>query len=378
MTIPEEGSSYNRYPPSVLIGTAVLFIVTSIGSVGLRFYSRFISRAKLGIDDWITLPVMVICLALSVTQIVATTAGGLGSHLELVDGQLRYPARFYVYEKTRYAYEVIGAFCLGVTKVSVLLFFRRLFPIRVFCIINNILICITLAWCIAYTVATAVRCSPVSTFTDRFETEYNFFCVGDYQLFLLSYTASDLALDITIFLLPVPMVWRLQMPWRQKLAVAGIFLLGSITVASSITRIIVYHWAIYFAKAEPRRWDLDITWNSADLLFWNLAENAVGLLGCSLPSYAPLFKNMLQSRKNKGDVSPPRGAYQKQKTLFTPYTWWSDDQTWIHVNGGPTPSRGFGTTLESIPQHRIMVDREFHIDCTEGTSRENGISRGDR
>ncbi|KAI0592816.1 hypothetical protein F4775DRAFT_599290 [Biscogniauxia sp. FL1348] len=347
MTIPEEGSSYNRYPPSVLIGTAVLFIVTSIGSVGLRFYSRSISRAKLGIDDWITLPVMVICVALSVTQIVATTAGGLGSHLELVDGRLRYPMRFYVYEKTRYAYEVIGAFCLGVTKVSVLLFFRRLFPVRAFSIINNVLIGITLAWCIAYTVATAIRCSPVSTFTDRFETEFNYFCVDEYQLFLLSYTASDLALDIIIFLLPVPMVWRLQMPWRQKLAVAGIFLLGSIQSLTLIGS------AIYFAKAEPRRWNLDITWNSADLLFWNLAENAVGLLGCSLPSYAPLFKNILQSRKNKGD-------------------------TWIHVDGGPTPGRSYGTTLESIPQHRIMVNREFHIDCTEGTSRENGgISRSE-
>ncbi|KAI5921183.1 hypothetical protein F4810DRAFT_379274 [Camillea tinctor] len=371
MTIPEEHPIYNRYPPSVLIGTAVLFMITSIGSVGLRFYARYISRAKLGIDDWITIPVMVICVALSAVQIVATTAGGLGTHLELVDGELRYPTRFYVYEKTRYAYEVISAFSLGITKVSVLLFFRRLFPVRCFCIINNILIGVTLAWGIAYTVATAVRCSPVSTFTDRFEAEYNYFCVEEYAIFLLSYTGCDLALDIIILLLPVPMVWRLQMPWRQKLAVAGIFLLGSVTVASSATRIIVYHWAIFFAKAEPRGWILDITWNSTALLFWNLAENAVGLLGCSLPSYAPLFKNILQSRKNKGDLSPVQGPQQKQETYLMPYTWWPDDQTLIQVDGGLMSYQGYETTLESIPHHRIMVNREFHVDCIEGTSIES-------
>ncbi|KAI1496309.1 hypothetical protein F5X99DRAFT_424791 [Biscogniauxia marginata] len=294
MSVPYEDPNYNPYPPSVLIGTAVLFMITSILSVGLRFYARFLGQTPLGIDDWITIPSMVTCRFIGnanhCSYLTATTAGGLGSHQELVGGELSHTTKLYIYEKTRYAYEVIGSFGLCITKLSVLFFFRRLFQVRPFYIVNNILIGVTIAWGIAYTVSTASQCTPISTIWDRLETEYRYFCLDIFSFYLLSYAASDLMLDLIIFTLPLPMLWQLRMPWRKKLAVAGIFLLGSIAIASSITRVVVYNWAIFFARAEPQLWSINTTWYSTGLLFWHLAENAVGLLSCCLPSYAPLFQ----------------------------------------------------------------------------------------
>ena len=42
-----------------LEATAVIFAVLPVVAVGLRFYARSISNAKLGIDDWLMIPAMV-------------------------------------------------------------------------------------------------------------------------------------------------------------------------------------------------------------------------------------------------------------------------------------------------------------------------------
>ena len=45
---------------------------------------------------------------------------------------------------------------------------------------------------------------------------------------ILAYGVTDLLTDMMILSLPVPMVWRLQMEARRKVAVSALFLLGSL------------------------------------------------------------------------------------------------------------------------------------------------------
>ncbi|KAI1660725.1 hypothetical protein F4813DRAFT_348153 [Daldinia decipiens] len=293
MSNPYFNPNYNPYSQPVLIGTGILFIFIPILSVGFRFYARSISSAKLGIDDWITIPSMVICIVLSIIQIIATTVGGLGTHQILVNGQIVHTEQLYVFEKTRYAYQLLGTIGLWVIKLSVLLFYRRIFSIRAFRMVNNVFIGLTTAWGIAFTFMVAFQCVPVSTFWDKFEIEYGAACIK-VQPFYLSLAISDLILDASIFVIPMPHVHRLKMPWKQKIAVAGIFLLGSVVVAIGITRAVIFGWVISFTTAQPVVYFSDITWYTSGTLFWHLVENVVGLLGCCLPIYAPVFKRLTQ------------------------------------------------------------------------------------
>ena len=54
----------------------------------------------------------------------------------------------------------------------------------------------------------------------------------------LSLLYTDVFADVTILLLPIPMVWSVQMPRQKKIAVAGILMLGAAVCAISITRVI--------------------------------------------------------------------------------------------------------------------------------------------
>jgi hypothetical protein len=45
---------------------------------------------------------------------------------------------------------------------------------------------------------------------------------------------SDAATNLMIWVMPMPMVWRMRLSWRRKLAVVGILMIGSMYVASQV------------------------------------------------------------------------------------------------------------------------------------------------
>ncbi|KAI0805732.1 hypothetical protein GGR55DRAFT_680932 [Xylaria sp. FL0064] len=335
--------SYNPYPSPVLIGTAILFIIVSLGAVSLRFYARLSTAARLGIDDWLVLPAVTLCVAIAIVQIIAATAGGLGGHQKLDEhGQPGHTPQLYIYEKTRYAYEVIGAAGLCLIKLSVLFFFRRIFRVRVFILVNNVVIGLTAAWGIAYVFALAFQCVPPSTLWNKLESEYGANCVMVLP-FYLSFAFTDLILDVIIFILPVPHIYNLVMPTRQKFGVASIFFLGSLVVAIGIVRTVIYVWVVDFASTKPLLWFGDLTWYSSGVLFWHLAENAVGILCACMPSFAPLVKSRLgggTSKNKSGRVIDTSGSSSKMPPPLSPYYERIEDQTLLHrhgsgVNGNP-------------------------------------------
>jgi hypothetical protein len=45
--------------------------------------------------------------------------------------------------------------------------------------------------------------------------------------FLLATSALNFISDLSMMILPVPMLWALHLPWRDKIALMGIFMIGS-------------------------------------------------------------------------------------------------------------------------------------------------------
>ncbi|KUI60550.1 hypothetical protein VP1G_07745 [Cytospora mali] len=235
------------------------------------------------------------------------------------------------------------------------------------------MIWLTVAWGLALTFTTAFQCTPVSAFWETFDGEHSSFCVS-IQHFYLAVAVSDLILDIMILLLPIPPVWALQIPMRQKLAVGGTFFLGSIVVASGIARLVIFQEVISFAEAETPQYFSDVTWYNAGTLFWHLTENVVALMGCCLPTYKPLFRGLLvnitttssSARSNSRQMTlQPGSSYHRQQ----------DDDEWPLALPNHPGSRFVSLTgsasniseshlLQAIPQNRIMVQREFRADSS--------------
>ncbi|EMR68984.1 putative integral membrane protein pth11- protein [Eutypa lata UCREL1] len=80
------------------------------------------------------------------------------------------------------------------------------------------------------------------------------------------------------------MVWKLQMPTSQKLAVTGIFMLGAFVVGISVAR--VYFFFSVGANIE-RAWD--ITYERAPTIYWSQLEAAIAIVCACLPTLRVLF-----------------------------------------------------------------------------------------
>ena len=88
---------------------------------------------------------------------------------------------------------------------------------------------IGMALVIAYWFSTVVRmfflCSPFAYTWDK--TVANGSCVNLPAAYL-SVSIINLILDVMVIILPMPMLWRLQMPTSKKVVISGVFGIGGV------------------------------------------------------------------------------------------------------------------------------------------------------
>ncbi|KYG13596.1 hypothetical protein FVEG_17638 [Fusarium verticillioides 7600] len=97
--------------------------------------------------------------------------------------------------------------------------------------------------------------------------------------------------DFAIIVMPLPIVWKLQLPRSQKIYLTGIFGLGTLTLAIGILRV---QWL------DPVT---DMTWWNVTAASWSMAEIVSGITCACLPTFKPLLigiKNWLH-RSDDGD-----------------------------------------------------------------------------
>ena len=128
-------------------------------------------------------------------------------------------------------FEITYAAASTAIKASILLLLRRLFYVPVTPVAWRALWFFIMAWVILWFLgcglATVFQCTPVSFFWNQIAGDTNGFCVNEYS-FLAGNAALNIASDIMILMLPMPIVWRLHIKRSQKLAISSIFLLGGL------------------------------------------------------------------------------------------------------------------------------------------------------
>jgi len=97
--------------------------------------------------------------------------------------------------------------------------------------------------------------------------------------------ALNLLTDIIFaILIPVPMLWKLQMNKRTKASVIGVLALGMFACIAAIVRI---PSQMNYGKVG------DLMWDSRDLTIWTVTECNIGIIAGSMPAMKPIFKPLL-------------------------------------------------------------------------------------
>ena len=115
-------------------------------------------------------------------------------------------------------------FTVPTVKISILLFYRRIFVTKSFRIASMILIWCCVAWFIAIFLLDIFQCSPVQRQWNRALPGT---CIND-RLSFVANGIFNIVIDFATLLLPMPVIWKLHRSWQDRIALMAIFALGGL------------------------------------------------------------------------------------------------------------------------------------------------------
>lgn len=115
---------------------------------------------------------------------------------------------------------------LVLTKVSIILFYLHLFPQPWFTFAVKLVMVIVIFYGLWAVLSGFLFCIPVSAFWD---SSIKYKCLPKKPVWFFN-ASMNIATDLAIFLLPMPVLSHLNLPWRQKIGVFLIFGVGLLYV----------------------------------------------------------------------------------------------------------------------------------------------------
>lgn len=109
-------------------------------------------------------------------------------------------------------------------KVSVLIFYLRIFPTRSFRIACFAVMAIIVGWSLGAIFATIFQCIPIAASWNKSITGN---CVNSDATWV-SYAVINIVTDAMVLALPIPLIIKLHLSLRDRLLLCGIFLMGGL------------------------------------------------------------------------------------------------------------------------------------------------------
>ncbi|KAH6869271.1 hypothetical protein B0T10DRAFT_418702 [Thelonectria olida] len=264
----------NRGPN--LEGVAVLFMATAIITVSLRSYVRAVMLRSLNVDDWLAVATLIFFIIFCGFVLQAIKYGA-GRRLRDVRKENAIQCRWF------------GEFFYIITSVLVKytagIFLLRIISTRWQRVLIWTVLGVILVFNVFYLFIVVFQCSPPNYFWTRFLDPGTGLCLPKPFISNTAYVGSAINAwaDWMLGLLPVYVVWKLNLKLKDKLLLAGVLALGSIACCATIVRMF-YVWQLTDAE--------DFLYGFADIAIWSTAENGLGLTALSMATLRPLIRKL--------------------------------------------------------------------------------------
>ncbi|KAH6644585.1 hypothetical protein C7974DRAFT_408257 [Boeremia exigua] len=194
--------------------------------------------------------------------------------------------------EVKMAIEISYMICTTLIKVSILFFYRRITASLtitfVYWVWGSIVFC--LLYGITFIFLIAFTCNPTEGFFYLFDSawrsQHEVTC-RDEGVIIVAVAAISTFQDFVIALLPVFLIWKLQIPRTQKLALCGLFGLGLVTCVCGIMRTYYAAYVYYYTY--------DTTWYAYYGYIWTALEADLAVICASAPALKIFFRRYFTS-----------------------------------------------------------------------------------
>ncbi|RMJ21184.1 integral membrane protein [Aspergillus sp. HF37] len=262
------GNLHEDFGPT-LWAVNTIFIALATVAVMARFAARRLRKLPLGADDWL------ICLALFWDWVlyglfVGCRINGLGKHRAVLP-----PQKVAVFSELLYFFQIFYVLAPPTVKLSLLFLYRRIFEHSRFLRLVYAMIALVSVWAIIMVFLAIFNCRPISAFWTHKGSCF------DFKQFAIGYAVVNIVTDFAIWLMPIPDVWKIQLPTPQKIALSLIFALGLFDCAAAMARLFLSMLVLG---------QYDSTWLYAPGYMWSIIEVSTGITCTCLPTMRVLLK----------------------------------------------------------------------------------------
>ncbi|GKT42882.1 satratoxin biosynthesis SC1 cluster protein 4 [Colletotrichum spaethianum] len=269
---------------------AIALSAITFPAVALRCFSRWKTTHRLWWDDWAAVFATILLAGLAGIEIASADLG-FGTHywnVELASGT-KLIQLFYVVQML---YILIQVFA----KISILLFFSRIFPARWFQLTVRYFIVFLLLHGLIFLLVIIFQCTPISSTWDR--SNPNRKCLN---VTAIGYAGAVFSIieDLVILVLPIPELVKLQLNIRKKIALGFMFSLGSLL-----------KYLVMFSST------FDTTWDNVDIVIWSIVEEFCAILCASLPALRPLLQRVPQLFTSRKETTKTASTAQSRRSIL--------------------------------------------------------------
>ncbi|KAI1758790.1 hypothetical protein GGR53DRAFT_515863 [Hypoxylon sp. FL1150] len=340
--------------------------------VVLRFYTRtyLLELKKYTVDDYIVALSMLVCIAHAVLMAIATY-NGMGLHVWQYDSELN--SRYYLWVGITSEFYILG---LVGFKVALCILYLRLFGVYTrfrWACYSTMFFCVGYLFCNMMT--EFFGCHPIKK---KWQPDLEGECINSTAADTF-YGACNMTTDLIIAIMPLTMIWKLQIATtRRKFGLSIVLSSGFIA------------WGVAVARWGISTFDLvgtnDRPWWAGVSFMLSILEINTGLICACVATLGPLWKSTYARIK----VWLGRNSHSSRATTWPSFvrkpagfSEFSDEPRrpsvpWAHPNGGVEgrvngPLRTQNTTL---PGSR---DEEYGLlDLSHWQSYATGKSRSQR
>ncbi|KAA8618426.1 hypothetical protein PtrSN002B_002980 [Pyrenophora tritici-repentis] len=261
------------------VETYILFIVENALALAFliqRLYTKIYLMKQFQVDDGMIILGWMASVATQALLVAGFAAKAIGVHAWEMPIE-----RYGYYSRLIFAAPLVYAPCCALTKCTLCVFYSRLSPSRRYqaAVWTTGLICSGAYIGIFFSVVFA--CKPIAASWDPLLLP-TAKCTNRGAIYITT-AVIGIVTDIMLILIPIPTIWGLQMPTKQKIGLTLIFGVGSITMVTSIIRLVVLLPAIT---------DMDQTWIIGVGSLWIIVEANLFIICCCLPTLRRFFRHV--------------------------------------------------------------------------------------
>ncbi|KAL1960775.1 hypothetical protein VTO42DRAFT_6605 [Malbranchea cinnamomea] len=292
--------------PGLIIIVLTFHVLATI-MVALRSVTRLFITLSFGLDDVLTIIALIPTTGVAATVLLANMKYGWDRHIwDLVPENVKPGIQL------GFAGTILFSVAAGLCRLALCAFYYRLLPSRGTKIYPWVIwgfASFSSVGSIVFVFWLAFLCKPAKAYFDfvppLYEPPYPYSCRSRYVAKLTA-CVLNVFCDLFTVLLPMPLVWRLRLPLRQRLIVIATFGLGAAVVVVSALK-------TKYLVASVRD-SYDEQWDAYPLWICGIIELDTSLICASAPALRPLvtryFPNALGTIRMTYRRSSPPGLVE--------------------------------------------------------------------